>query len=157
MIFLGLQWFITAFVVMIQPFLNQLPDFICEGTNGEWSTCTEEQATNSGCHIDWANSPESLVISLGLYCDQAYMRTLAQCLFFGGGSLGTLALSRVGDKNGRKPAMVVSYAIGAVSFLILAIYETNPVVYIILLSICWAGYDPYFAFSLIILNENGGK
>lgn len=134
-----------------------MPQFECPGANGEMVSCTEAQATTTGCNINWAETPNSLIVSLGLYCDNANLRTLAQSLFFAGGSIGTLLLSRIGDLKGRKPALVISYAIGSLSILALALYHTNAIVYMILLSLCWAGFDPFFAFSLIILNEKGGR
>jgi len=155
MILLGLQWVLTAFVIMIQPFINELPTFKCKHEDGTIYECNEEKGCSEGW-VDLDDSPKSLIVKLELYCDRAYLRSLGEALFFAGGSLGFVFFSHAADKYGRKPALMLSYFCGAVCMLALALYSDNVIVYFALLSICWAGYDPFFAFSLIILNEKGG-
>ena len=141
---------------MIQPFLNQLPIFICNNSDGSSFECYEY---NGGCdsEILSPNSPNSLVVQFGLYCSSAYLRSLGGTIFFAGGSLGSIILLGLADKIGRKPIMIISYFLGTLGILGLGIFANSYIMYYFFLSLCWFGFDPYFALSTILANESGGE
>jgi OCT family organic cation transporter-like MFS transporter 4/5 len=153
---LSFTWVLSAFILMIQPFLTQLPIFLCTDENGNVYNCSEN---NGGCEaqILSPSSPNSLVVEFGLYCDQAYLRSFGGTIFFAGGSVGCLVLMTFADTYGRKLVLLFTYVIGSVAILLLGILADSYVGYFIFVAICWFGFDPYFALCTIILNEQGGN
>lgn len=156
---LGIQWLITSFVLMIQPFLTQVPTFLCKDPNNESITyiCTEEEACQQGSMILADNSPNNIVTEFSLYCEQSGLRDLTGTIFFIGGSIGTLLFSHAADQYGRKRALLISYILGSFSMLLLGLASYGILPFYLFLGSSWAGYDAYFAFSFIILSEAGGN
>lgn len=159
MICLGIQWLITSFVLMIQPFLMQTPTFLCQDPNGPDQTyvCTENEACKQGKIVFANNTPDNIVSEFLLVCERASLRDLCGTIFFFGGSIGTLLFSHAADKYGRKKALLFSYALGSISLLLLGLSAFNITSFYIYLGSSWAGYDAYFAFSFILVSEAGGK
>jgi len=137
-------------------FLAQAPTFECTNEDGSTYDCYEH---NGGC-IEQRfskNSPSSLAIDVGLYCDQAYYRSLGSSVFFLGGNIGVAIFSKISDDHGRKPAMVYSYTVGAASLLLLGIATVGPWSYLLFLMMIWGGMSCFLAISLTYISEFSSK
>ena len=155
---LALQWTVSAFIIMIQPFLNQVPTFECLNRDGQAYDCNEEQAIDQGrCYTQYisSNSPQSMVRDLGLYCQDANLRSFGVSMFFIGGSVGSVIFLYLADIIGRYPVLFISYLLGTIFTFLLGTVNTW-YFYYICISLNWAGFDPYFALSTVVVNEQGG-
>jgi len=158
MLFLGIQWLITSFVLMIQPFLMQTPTFLCQDPNnpGQTFICDENEACKQD-QITFADDiPGSIVTEFSLICERSSLRNLCGTIFFFGGSLGTLLFSHAADKYGRKKALLFAYALGSIALLLLGLSAYSIGLFYFFLGTSWAGYDAYFAFSFVLVSEAGG-
>ena len=147
---------------MIQPFLIQVPTFLCSDPNSnnpnDHYICDERTACEQGrSFMISPDSPNNVVTEFALYCERSHLRDLCGTFFFLGGSIGTLLFSRIADSHGRKKALFFSYALGSISLLLMGLSAYGIVPFYFYLASSWAGYDAYFAFSLILVSEIGGK
>jgi len=144
---------------MIQPFLIQVPTFLCEDPDNPsgYSPCDEKKACEQGSFMLSPNFPQNVVTEFALYRDRSHLRDLCGTFFFLGGSLGTLLFSRIADSYGRKKALFFSYTLGSISLLLMGLSAFGIVPFYLYLASSWAGYDAYFAFSLILVSEIGGN
>lgn len=158
MIILGLQWTISAFIIMMQPFLNQEPLFLCLKPDGTTYDCDEKAATSQNrCNSEYLspNSAPSLVRDLGLYCENETWKSLGGSFFFIGGAVGSILFLYLADRVGRLKILFWSYVLGTIFILILGISDSWGVYYISI-ALTWAGFDPYFALGTVLVNEEGG-
>ena len=141
---------------MVQPFYTQIPTFLCHdpADPSKMIECEEKQFCDAGGEVS-SDSPYNLVVEFKLYCDRASMRDLVGSIFFLGGSIGTLVFSHMADTYGRKTALFWSYVFGAIGIAVVGL-SPNLTVLLIFLAVSWGGFDAFFAFSFIILNESGG-
>jgi len=150
------QHLFRAFFMMYYPFMDRAPIFSCKDEEGNLFDCTENQG---GCtdRVFSPNSPTSFVIDLGFYCEQSYVRTIAGILFFLGGNIGNGYFSYVSDKQGRKPAMLYSYVLGAVFLFFFIGFSSGPISYICLLMLTWGSMSCFIGVSLTYLAEIGNE
>ncbi len=146
-----------SFFIMYYPFLTQTPVFSCKDPEnpGQYIDCYEN---NGGCTDKMLspNSPNSLVVDLGFYCEKAYVRTVASMLFFAGGNIGAAVVASLSDNRGRKYAMTVSYFFTAVFTILLGAASIGPLTYCLFLMLTWAGSFFYCSISLTYLVEVSG-
>jgi len=156
MFYLSVHWVVISFVLMVQPFLTQVPTFLCKDPLDptKMYECEEAQSCREGVVVS-SDFPYNLAIEFKLYCDRAGLRDLVGSIFFLGGSIGTLVFSHVSDTYGRKTALFMAYVTGTIGIVVCGI-SPNLTLFLIFLAASWGGYDAYFAFSFIILNESGG-
>ena len=155
---LVLQHLFRSFLMMYYPYLNQAPTFLCKDPDhpGEFFECSEN---NGGCadQVISPNSPNSLAIDLGLYCEKNYIRTLAGTFFFLGGNIGAGYYSYLSDKKGRKTSMIYMYVFGAICLFLLGTAAIGPLSYIFLLLLTWANLSPFCSISLTYIVEFTGN
>ena len=144
---------------MSTPFVYRQPFFTCyphDDPNNTFS-CTPSAKYCSKDFIiaPTKDSPKSLIVEFSLYCDRAWLESLVKSLFFAFSSLSTLVGAYAADKYGRRPIIFITAFIGGVSFLLIP-FTPNFVLFTICL--VFAGFgSPFLTFSLILLNESGGK
>ena len=151
-----LQHLFRAFWIMYYPFLTQPPVFLCQDPDNPDITyeCTE---LNGGCDSFprrfSENSPDSLVNDLGLYCENAYVRTLASTLFFVGGNIGAGYYSYLSDAKGRKTALKLCYLLGSVSYLFLSTMAHGPLTYMLGVMAVWGNFSSFTTLSITYAAE----
>jgi len=147
-----------SFFVMYYPFLNQPPVFQCKDPNnpGLFYDCTEN---TGGCaeQILSTNSPSSLVIDLGLYCEMSYVRALAGFMFFLSQNIGSGYFAYLSDKSGRKTSLFYQYLLGGISLLCLGMGSIGPVTYVMFLMLVRGMSSSYSSISLTYLAEVGNQ
>jgi MFS family permease len=147
-----------SFFVMYYPFMNQPPVFQCRDPNDPtvFYDCTEN---TGGCaeRIFSPNSPSSLVVDLGLYCEKSYVRTLAGFMFFLSQNIGSGYFAYLSDKSGRRKSLMYSYLLGGVSLVCLGMGSIGPVTYIIFLMLVRGMSSSYSSISLTYLAEVGNQ
>jgi len=143
---------------MYYPILTQTPLFICTDENGVEYDCTE---LNGGCTQPQVrisdNSPSSLVRDLNLYCENAYVRTLASTLFFVGGNIGAGYYSYLSDAKGRRTAMKLCYLLGSVSYLFLGTLAIGPLTYMLGVMAVWGNFSSFTTLSITYSAEISSK
>jgi len=146
------QHIFRAFFMMYYPFMNQTPIFKCKGPNDTLVDCTE---TTGGCvdRVIADYSPSSIVNSLGFYCDQAYVRTLASTLFFVGGNIGAAYYSSLSDSKGRKVALRTCYMLGSISLVLLGTIAVGPLTYMLCIMLVWGNFGSFCTLSITYASE----
>ena len=143
-----------SFFMMYYPYLNQAPIFLCKDPNNPeaYIDCTEN---NGGCQdkIISPNSPSSLAIDIGLYCEYSYIKTLAGTLFFLGGNIGAGYFSFLSDWKGRKTSLLHAYVFGSIGLFMLGVGVMGPFTYILFLMLTWACLNSFCTISLTYINE----
>jgi len=150
---IALQYLFRSFFLIYYAYITQAPLFKCYDEAGNVRDCTEN---DGGCDQKIRefseNSPNSLAIDLGFYCENSYIRTLGGSLFFVGGNIGVAYSSYLSDKSGRKISLVLTYLIGSISLLALTV-ASGPFTYCLCLMLIWGSFSNYTVLSLTYVAE----
>lgn len=149
-----LQHVFRSFFMMYYPYLNLSPTFLCRSPEDptRFYDCTEN---TGGClekNIS-PDSPSSLAIDLGLYCEKNYIKSLAGTLFFLGGNIGAGLFSYLSDKKGRKTSLMYSYTCGAIALFLLGTMAMGPFTYILFLMMVGASLNCFCTIALTYVAE----
>ena len=155
-IILALQSTVIAFILQGQPFLFLPPKFQCHHENGDIYSCEETDGCKETNPVLDPDSPNSLVVHFGLYCDREYLKALTQTIFFIISNISTLLFSFMADYKGRKITILVLYIIGALP-LIVASFSVNWPMFMVFLIIAGIGVNPFSALCFVLLSESAGE
>lgn len=126
---LALQYLFVSFVFQFLMFFLIPPDFNCKSYDAK---------------------------SFELYCSNEYLKSTCQTLFFTFSNCAILFFSFFSDLKGRKPIMILTYAIGAVALLIAAFAE-DIYWFMVSITVAGVGINPYSSLSFILIYESSGE
>ena len=126
LLYVSLQWTIMSLVFISPTFWLSSPVFIC--ANGK--ECDENSGGCEPGSVLQTNGYTTLTSEFQLYCDRKYLRGLAQSCIFFGACFGSIILTTLSDKVGRRPTFIYSQLIASIS-LILTGFSSSVGMYII--------------------------
>ena len=113
-----LQWVWNAFFFLSIPILFQNPDFQCPNNKicpfSDPNICLNKIISPNYNRV-------TISSEFGLYCEQRYLKALAQSLPFIGGIFGIHAVSYLSERIGRKSASMIFWGISSVFLLLIPV------------------------------------
>ena len=153
---LSLQRISIGFLFTAFPFLFRRPQFQCRVSEEDEFFSCEPNPIN--CNLEIQPVPDSelsLITQFGLYCASEGNAGLPKNLFTAACSIGILLIFPLADRLGRKPSLLWSYVIGAISLALIS-FMSNWTVFLTLLTIGGLGISPYLTNSFLLVNESSG-
>lgn len=102
-----LEWFVTAHVLLVGPFILATPTF--SGCPPSESDCKKYVCDNIKDHysevvdfIHYQTKMKSVTSEYRLYCDRYYLNTIGQSITYFGSLCGFFLFSFIADNYGRK-------------------------------------------------------
>lgn len=131
--------FLLSILMLSGPFIMGTPKFIC----ADGSTCTEE---TGGCQqkILSPESTHSIVSDFELYCENKYLRTISESIFFAGSIIGTVVFTFFQMR--RKKYLIFSWII---TFIGLLGTSFSPSIYCFLVFWGLTGFGAYACYIML--------
>jgi len=153
----ALQRISIGFLFTVFPFLFRQPEFQCRALDQEEFFSCEPTPDNCQLEIQPLSTfSHTLVAQFGLYCDREIDATMAKTYFTIAGTIGTLFITPLADLVGRRPGLILSYAVGTASLFILP-FTWNWKLFCILLTISGLCFSPFTTSSMLLVNEVSGN
>jgi len=148
---------IAGLQVMSFPFLFKEPEVQCLNTNNNWYDCEITAATCKGLMRLKPGAPETIPASFHQFCEGSGPRILVETIYMIASALGVALIGPLGDRYGKRIALLISYLITCLSLLAAGFAPTWEV-FVILIVLSGLGRAPfiYYGFQLLVevSNEN---
>jgi MFS family permease len=151
----SLQTIVFGVLILGIPFLFAQPRFRCPTTDDPFRMCSEDDKCVDGI-VDHENSPHSISLEFGVYCEHALLKDYFGSSFFFCGMSASLFFSYINDRKGRKAALFAGALIGGVA-LFTASLVYDYLYLVILLSIASIGIYGIMNLYFVYFNEIGGE
>ena len=147
--FLIAQFFMMIIFTSI-PFIFYAPSFLCFNSDGTTYYCSEAQACASK-KFTIESARVSFITQFELYCEKAYLQTLAKNIIFLVAAGGCFTITMLSDFIGRKPLFLISsllIVVGCISGL-----QNNFWLAVAGTTMTFLAQDVFFTFSYLYINE----
>lgn len=148
----ALGMFIAGLQVMGFPFVFKQPEAQCLQGNGVWADCTANEHTCAHPIRAKPGSINSIPSTFGLLCEDDRPRILIETLYMVASGLGVVFLGPIGDRFGKRVALLISYLVTCLSLLICP-FSPNWIVFIVAVFLSGLGRAPYIYYGFQLLVE----